>query len=139
MRWGDGDDILQSRGIMLPTVEVGREDRIRCVPVKRAQFERCGSCGAGLGGFDEAWFQGPAFQCRFVVLSSDYGHIECVGGCRGCSSSAGEDGCEAFEQNHDAARTEEKFWLAGANAIGFSVSGDSPTECRIYYPGQALF
>ena len=119
MRGGGGveEDILQSRGIMFPTVEFRREDGIRCVPIKRSQVERCGSCGAGLGGLDEAWFQGPAFQCRFVVLGSDYGHIECVGGCRGCSCGAGEDGCEAFEQNHDAARTEEVVLTGWCNWI----------------------
>ena len=114
---GVEEDILQSRGIMFPTVEFRREDGIRCVPIKRSQVERCGSCGAGLGGLDEAWFQGPAFQCRFVVLGSDYGHIECVGGCRGCSCGAGEDGCEAFEQNHDAARTEEVVLTGWCNWI----------------------
>ena len=114
---------------MFPTVEFRREDGIRCVPVKRAQVERCRSCGAGLGGLDEAWFQGPAFQCRFIVLGSDYGHIECVGDCRGCSCSAGENGCQAFEQNHNAARTEEVVGADWVMRLDSSV-GNSPIECR---------
>lgn len=86
---------------MPPTIKLRGKDRERCISAHRTQIEYFGACGAGLRGFGETGFDGPAFQGGFVVARADNGHVESVEVwcCRGCSYGCGtcEEGCEELE------------------------------------------